>query len=242
MPPLIAQPARIGLIGDYDPTVTAHRAIPLALALAREIRALAIEWDWVPTPALDAASPHPLDGLSGVWCVPASPYRSTNGALRAIRFAREHRVPFLGTCGGFQHALLEYARSVWGEPDAAHAELDPGAERPLITPLTCALVERRETVQLVPGSRLAALYGRADADEGYHCSYGLDPARAHRLEHGPLRVAARNSAGEVRAIELDGHPFFVATLFQPERAALTGTSHPLIEGFAAAVADSVPLP
>lgn len=223
-------------MGDHDPAVTAHRAIPRALDLARERHRLALDWTWIDTPALEGDGPDVLAGLSGVWCVPASPYRSTTGALRAIRFARERRVPFLGTCGGFQHALLEHARSVWGEADPGHAELDPGAEAPLIKPLSCALVERHGRVRVVPGTRLAALCGCDEMSEEYHCSYGLNPAHAHRLDDGPLRVAARDEAGEVRAVELDGHPFFVATLFQPERGALAGRSHPLIEGFVAAAA------
>jgi len=66
-------------------------------------------------------------GFDGFWCVPASPYRDIDGALRAIRFAREQRRPFLGTCGGFQHAVLEYARNVLGWADAEHGELAPNA-------------------------------------------------------------------------------------------------------------------
>ena len=70
-----------------------------------------------------------LEMFDGIWCVPGSPYANTDGALDAIRVARERRVPFLGTCGGFQHALLEYAGAVWGVPSPAHAELDPSAAR-----------------------------------------------------------------------------------------------------------------
>src|SRR5664280_2285947 len=76
--------ARICLVGDYDPKVTAHQAIPKALALAAEGNA--VEPVWLGTElALDAD----LDPYSGFWCVPASPYRSMEGALRVIRFARE---------------------------------------------------------------------------------------------------------------------------------------------------------
>src|SRR5439155_3997402 len=130
-----------------------------------------------------------------------------------------------------QHALIEYARNVVGLADAAHAETDPGAARPLIAPLACALVERTGPVRFVPGSRLRDLYGAAEADEPYRCRYGLNPHYEAEVLTGALRVAARDADGEVRAVELDGHPFFVATLYQPERAALAGRSHPLIEAF-----------
>src|SRR6185295_9722167 len=113
---------RIGLIGDYDASVTAHQAIPLALQLAgRSLENRNVESVWLPTESLVEASDRRLSGFNGIWCVPASPYRSMAGALAGIRFARTNRVPFLGTCGGFQHALLEYVREVLGETRAEHA-------------------------------------------------------------------------------------------------------------------------
>lgn len=230
------KPARIGLIGDHDPAVTAHRAIPLALELARQATGAPIDWSWVDTPSLVGDMGPKLARFAGLWCVPASPYRNTAGAIAAIRHARESGLPYLGTCGGFQHALLEYAEAVWKIENPAHAELDPNAEDPIIAPLACSMVERTGSIRPVPGTRLARIYGAEQADEGYHCSYGFSPAHAHRLEHGPLRVAARDDAGEVRAVELDGHPFFFCTLYQPERAALEGRSHPLIEAFVRSVA------
>jgi CTP synthase (UTP-ammonia lyase) len=85
----------IGLIGDYDPTVPAHPAIPLALGQAAEALCIEAGFEWVPTEEIRSASR--LSGFDGLWCVPASPYRSMDGALIAIRHAREKAVPFLGT-------------------------------------------------------------------------------------------------------------------------------------------------
>src|SRR4029077_3316923 len=101
--------------------------------------------------------------------------KSTDGALRAIRLARATGTPFLGTCGGFQHVILEYARNVLGWADAEHAELAPGAGRPVITPLACSLVEARDSVRFTPGSHVAEAYGALESTEGYHCRYGLNP-------------------------------------------------------------------
>ena len=232
---------RIGLVGDHDPAVVAHRAIPRALSLAA--RGLSIEAapDWVGTETIDAARPA-LSGYHALWCVPASPYRHTAGAIAAIRFARESGIPFLGTCGGFQHALLECAESLWGVENAIHAELDPAATDPIIAPLSCALVEQSGRVRFAPGSRLAAAYGSDAADEEYHCSYGLNPRYVPRLAVGPLRATAWDDAGDVRGIELDAHPFFVGTLFQPERAALRGVVPPIVTALlvAAATAEEIP--
>lgn len=102
---------RIALIGDYDPQVTAHQAIPVALGMAAEHSGLDVQLQWLATDHLHADTP--FETFDGFWCVPASPYRNMDGALRAIRFAREHQRPFLGTCGGFQHAVLEYAAMYW---------------------------------------------------------------------------------------------------------------------------------
>jgi CTP synthase (UTP-ammonia lyase) len=226
--------ARIALVGDRRESVVAHRAIPLVLERAAAGGALEIEWSWVETPTLDGDVPARLAPFDGVWCVPASPYANPAGVLAVIRHAREAGLPFLGTCGGFQHALLEYARSFWGIERPAHAETEPEADDPIIAPLRCELVEAHGTIHLEPGSRLGAIYGLFRAQESYHCRYGLSPRFASRLERGPLSVAARDDDGDVRAVELDGHPFYVSTLFQPERAGLAGRSHPLIEAFARA--------
>jgi CTP synthase (UTP-ammonia lyase) len=221
----------IALIGDYKESVTAHRAIPPALSLAAQEAQLEVTFDWLHTATLRPDIGDQLSSYSGIWCVPASPYVNTAGALAAIRFARTAPRPFLGTCGGFQHALLEYAMAEWGIIDAAHAELDPAARDPLIAPLACSLVEVSESLTLGQGTRLTRAYGRESIVEGFHCRYGLNPRYAQRLEQGPLRVAARDAAGSVRAVELATHPFFVATLFQPERAALKGIAPPIVAAF-----------
>jgi hypothetical protein len=103
--------------------------------------------------------------------------------------------------------MLEYAQAVW-RIDALHAETNPEAEDPLIAPLMCSLVEVRGGLTFEPGSRLRAIYGRDSANEEYHCNYGFNPRYASRLQSGPLKVAARDDDGSVRAVELDEHPFF----------------------------------
>jgi CTP synthase (UTP-ammonia lyase) len=228
---------RLALIGDHNPEVIAHRAIPAALRLAAAHANAPVEPAWVGTATLGDDVPAQLASFDGIWCVPASPYANTAGALAAIRFARESGRPFLGTCGGFQHALLEFARNVMGLHAAEHAETWPDAEMPLIAPLSCSLVERTGAIRFTEGSRLRGIYGTAEAEEGYHCNYGLNPRYERLLAGSPLRVCGRDEAGEVRAVELEGHPFFFATLFQPERAGLRGVAHPLVNAFVTAAAD-----
>jgi CTP synthase (UTP-ammonia lyase) len=225
---------RIALVGDYNSRVIAHQAIPRALALAAAHTGVPIQEVWIGTGQI--TSPAALDGYDGIWCVPASPYASMDGALAAIRLARETGRPFLGTCGGFQHAIVEYARHVLGWADADHGETAPESARAVIAPLACSMVEVADSVSFTPGSRLANAYGGLIAHEGYHCNYGLNPRFADALVRGPLRATSRDSQGEVRGVELDGHPFFVATLFQPERAALRDAVPPIVRAFVEAMA------
>jgi CTP synthase (UTP-ammonia lyase) len=228
------RPHRIALIGDFNPEVTAHRAIPPAINLAAAAAGHRVDGVWVETRTLGSDVPRRLADFHAVWCVPASPYANTEGALAAIRFARESGRPFLGTCGGFQHALLEYAHNVLRLRDADHAETNPDAALPLIAPLSCSLVEKSGTITFLEGSRLRSIYGEAEAEESYHCNYGLNPRHETLFREGALHICGRDQAGEARAVELADHPFFIATLYQPERRALQGKTHPLLNAFVAA--------
>ena len=225
----------VALIGDYDPQVTAHQAIPMALALVAEQLDRQVQFEWLATDQIHADTP--LNRFDGFWCVPASPYKSEQGALRAIRFAREQQRPFLGTCGGFQHAVLEFYRDVLGWMDAEHGETSPNAERAILSPLTCSLVEAIDSIHLLPGSLIAKAYETSEIQEGYRCRFGVNPQFEAELLKHQLQAVGRDSAGDLRAIELKDHRFFVATLFQPERAALKGQMPPLVRAFIEACAE-----
>lgn len=216
---------RIALVGDYNPEIAAHQAIPLAIDDAAAVQELTADYDWLATDEI--ASADDLVGYDAIWVVPGSPYKSAQGAFTAIRYARENGVPFLGTCGGFQHALIEYARNVMGWNDAAHAETDSEG-RMVVTPLACSLVEQAGTIELRSNTLIARAYGKDAIEESYHCNYGVSPEFAAELDKGDLRVTGWDEEGEVRAVELVTHPFFVVTLFQHERAALSGRPAPLV--------------
>ncbi len=224
----------VGLIGDHSESVLAHQAIPLALESAAETLGIAAAYEWVPTERIRSASR--VASFDGLWCVPGSPYRSMDGALIAIRCAREGRIPFLGTCGGFQHAIIEYARNVLGWEHAAHGETEAAATLAVIAPLSCGIIDGSGAIELLVGTRIATAYGQDEVNEEYLCSYGVNPDFRASLVAGPLREAARDATGDLRGVELDDHPFFVATLFQPERAVLRSRPVPLVTAFLAACA------
>jgi CTP synthase (UTP-ammonia lyase) len=217
---------RIGLIGDFNQNQKAHQAIPKVLNASSE----GVECVWVPTDSVGNA--HSLAEFDGIWCAPGMPYRSAEGAMQAIQHARVRRTPFLGTSAGFQYTLIEFARNVLGLSDAGHQKSDPKTSLPLITPLGCALAGVRARVHFNDGTILKRAYRASEAVEEYHCSFGLNNRYRRLLEGRDLCIAAVDDQHEVRALELDGHPFFVATLFQPEMS----ERNPLVAAFVASCA------
>jgi CTP synthase (UTP-ammonia lyase) len=224
---------RIALIGDYSSTVKAHVAIPRALDLVAKQDRLEVEPIWVHTSELASQEAlRPLRNFDGIWCVPHSPYLNGEGAIAAIALARTEGIPFLGTCAGFQYALVEYFRNVIGIREAQHGEQDSQSKYQVISRLSCSLVEAIGMIRIAPGSLVSRLYGKEQVEEGYNCSYGFNPQYISLLANRPdIRIEGRNDAGDVRIFRLANHPFFLATLFQPERSSLKGAIHPVIHEF-----------
>ena len=192
---------RIALVGDYKPEAVSHQAIPVALKLTASHLNLDIQSHWLPTETITA--PSVLQGYDAIWVVPGSPYKHDDGAFMAIRHAREQNIPFLGSCGGFQYAIVEYARNVMGWHDAGHAETDTGG-RLVIAPLSCSLVEKSGTIIFQPNTLTARAYGKLETHEGYHCNFGVNPEFVADLQRHPLIISGHDGEGDVRSIELPG--------------------------------------
>jgi CTP synthase (UTP-ammonia lyase) len=211
--------------------VQAHQRIPGILDALREHEQLIVDAYWIPTTETGS-----LKGFDGIWLLPGSPYASEAGALAAVRDARESGVPFFGTCGGFQHALLEYARNVCGV-DADHAENTPDGENFVVIALACSLAGHQGTVHIRPGSRAERILGDTKTFVHYLCSYGVNPAYLGLLTQHGLEFTGHDDNGDVRIAELPEHPFFLATLFQPELHE-GPRPHSLIRAFAEAAAEN----
>ena len=169
----------------------------------------------------------------------ASPGPSTASGGR-----REQRLPFLGTCAGFQHGVLELARNVVGRRTATHAEYAAEPHHPepteaddvVIHELLCSLVGEVMEVAIVD-PELRRVYGSHRATERYYCRFGLDPRWREPLEDAGLCVAGVDVRdGDVRIMRLVDHPFHVLTLFVPQTSSTADHPHPLITGFVGAVA------
>ncbi|HEX7622427.1 MAG TPA: hypothetical protein VF400_02570 [Anaeromyxobacteraceae bacterium] len=223
-------PPTVGIVGDRDPRLLVHTATEAAFSHVAQ----PLPFEWIPTDQIPADPAERLSRYAALLIAPASPYRSTEGALTAIRFARERGVPLLGTCGGFQHAVLEFARNVLGVPDAEHAETSPDAPRLAVTPLACSLAGQDHPVRLFPGSRMAALHGSLETVEPFFCRFGINPEYRPAFERHGFAVTADDERGEPRVMELAGHPFFVVTLYVPQARSRAGSPHPVIEALVAA--------
>jgi len=226
----------IGIVGDFDRSKHSHWATEAALFHAAPRLALTVVPVWIPTTSLD----QDIRGLAefdGIWGAPGSPIRSLRGMLRGIEHARKSNVPYLGTCAGFQYALVEFTRNVLGVENANSAENDPDGESIVITPVYCEVpgksprLHGEGVVRPVPGSLFEKLCGCGELRGEFFCSFETNEAFVPRWEAAGLRVAAKGVNGEMRALELPSNRFFLATLFQPQLSSSARSPHPLVEGF-----------
>jgi CTP synthase (UTP-ammonia lyase) len=219
----------IGIVGDRNQQYRLHLDTENALRDGPDAPSV----EWMPTDQVGISSGHNLSRYAGFLISPGS-YRNMENVLAIIRYARENCVPLLGTCGGFQHLILEFARNVAGVSDAGHEETNPAANHLVVTALECSLVQQICPVRLIPDTQVAAIYAVEESLEPFYCNYGLNPKYRSLLESTGITVCGLGERGEVRAVELPAHPFFVGTLYVPQARYKPGRSHPIIRAFVAA--------
>ena len=241
---------RIGILGDFNPEFRSHHATNAALQHAARKLNLQVESQWLPTPSLTTTDTSKiLESCDGLWAAPGSPYRSFDGMLKGIEFARTRDWPFLGTCGGFQYALIECARNVLGIPDADSSENQSGSKNVIIHPVACAVPDRQGNapklsgtspeIRLRPGSYLQSFYGKdvETATEEFFCNFEVNPDYEWCAMEAGFPVVARGAQGEIRAIESPASRFFLATLFQPQLTSTEAKPHTIVIAFVQAAAD-----
>ena len=220
-------------MGERDGGFAPHYRLESAVRHSASRLSVAIELTWIATPGLLQDAAGTLAGYSGLWAAPGN-LASVAGALAGIRFARERSIPLFGTCGGFQHAVLEFARNVLKVADAGHEAYEPAAARLFVTALACSIKGQAMPVRIARGSRAYHAYGTDEVTEEYYCSHGINPHYESLLQRHGLRITGRDAGGEPRILELDGHAFYVATLFVPQTRSTESAPHPLITEFLSA--------
>jgi len=244
----VADAVRIGIFGDYDPASPTLPAVEKSIRHAADQLKIAVEAAWFPTPSLlDPELDKKLEAFDGLWAAPGSPYKSFDGMLRGIEFARRRDWPFLGTCGGFQYTLIECARNLLGMADADSAENDPPSGQIVISPVACEVPNRLPdapklsgrvpAIRIRPGSLLHSFYNTDVVEERFFCNFEVNPDFEWAFAEAGFPIVARGEHNEPRAIECQGHRFFVATLFQPQLSSEAAKPHPVIVGFLRAAAD-----
>jgi CTP synthase (UTP-ammonia lyase) len=244
----VADTVRIGIIGDFTPEFPSHHATNDSLQHAAAKLGLTVESEWLGTPSLtEAAAEKLLEAFDGLWAAPGSPYKSMDGMLKGIEFARRRDWPFLGTCGGFQYTVIECARNVLGIKDADTAENNSGSKNIVIYPVACAVPNRAgdapklvgpvPEIRIRPGSYLQTFYSTDVVTEEFFCNFELNPDYEWCSIEAGFPIAARGPQGEARAIESPTHRFFIATLFQPQLSSKPDKPHPLVLAFVQAAND-----
>jgi CTP synthase (UTP-ammonia lyase) len=105
---------KLAILGEFNPSSETHVATNSAIEHSKKVLEIDLDVNWVST---DEISENQLKSFNGYLVAPGSPYKDMEKALFAIEYARENRIPILGTCGGFQHMIIEYARNVLGYKD-----------------------------------------------------------------------------------------------------------------------------
>jgi len=170
--------------------------------------------------------------------------RGVEGKIEAVRFAREHEIPFLGICYGMQMAVIEFARHVAGLQGANSTEVEPGTPHPVIDllPEQRDVEDKGGTMRLgaypctvVPGTKAHAAYAVGEVSERHRHRLEFNPEYRERLEAAGLVLSGVSPDGRlVEMVELADHPWFVGSQFHPEFRSTPFRPHPLFVDFIAA--------
>jgi CTP synthase (UTP-ammonia lyase) len=215
----------IGIIGERYENFVPHSMLEKSLDWLKE--EFDFEYQWVDTLSIHNDKSI-LHDISGIWSAPGSPFKSLNGALVAIQFAREHNIPHLGTCAGFQHAIIEFARNTLNIQEAQHEEYESSSEVLFITKLACSLSGTSMEVKLKENTIAHQAYQKLHSTEDYYCHFGISPKYLEKFQHPELLISGTDQDGEIRIIEYPKLRFFVLTLFVPQSRSTKEKVHPLI--------------
>ena len=239
----------IALVGKYVEHHDAYMSIVEAFIHAGAVNRSKVNIKWVQSEQLTVDNiPEMLSGVSGVLVAPGFGGRGIEGKLAAVRYAREHDIPFFGICLGMQCAVIEYARNVCGMEGANSTEFDPASPFPVID----IMAEQKNiknmggtmrlgkyACSLVDDSRALEAYGHAQISERHRHRYELNNDLRAQLEGAGLRVSGMNpDRGLVEIVEIPEHRWFVGVQFHPELKSTVTRPHPLFVGFVKAAMEA----
>jgi len=245
----------IAVVGKYTVLKDAYKSMIEALVHGGVAHNVAVKIDWVESEQLESdprTAAERLENADGVLVPGAFGERGADGMVRAIQFAREHKVPYLGICFGMQMAVIETARNLAGLPGASSTEFGP-CEDPIVGIMT-EWVQGNQRVQraeggdlggtmrlgaydavLQPGSKIEEIYGSSTISERHRHRYEVNIGYQEKIEAAGLKFRGMSPDGVLpETVERDDHPWFVGVQFHPELKSRPFAPHPLYASFVGA--------
>ncbi|MFL5756045.1 MAG: CTP synthase, partial [Chloroflexota bacterium] len=235
----------IALVGKYIDLPDAYLSVTEALRHAAWAHGVDARLRWIDSEKLTHDNLHEaLDGAAGILVPGGFGHRGIEGKVLAAHYAREHRVPYLGLCLGLQCAVIEFARQVVGTTDVNSTEFDMFTANPVIDfmPDQREMEDKGGTMRLglypaklAEGSKAKAAYGSEIIYERHRHRFEVNNRYRRTLERAGMRLSGVSPDGRlVEIVELEDHPWFVASQFHPEFKSRPERPHPLFDGFVAA--------
>jgi len=240
----------IGMVGKYVQVRDSYISLNESLMHAGIKTRTRVNIHYFESEDIDRDGPAALQNMDAILVPGGFGDRGIEGKIRAIRYARENRIPYLGICLGMQLAIIEYARNVLALQGANSTEFDRATHHPVIALITeWQDLARGQQVRdeksnlggsmrlgaqesrLLPGSLAHALYGKESIFERHRHRYEFNNHYLDELSAAGLRFSGFSADGLVEFIELPAHPWFVASQFHPEFTSTPRDGHPLFTGF-----------
>ncbi len=234
---------RIAVVGKYTDLHDAYKSVQEALIHGGIAHDAGVDIHWLSSDQFtdQEAAGRVLGAFDGLLIPGGFGIRGVDGMIEAIRWAREHDLPFFGICLGLQIAIIEFARDVCRLPDSNSTEFAPECESPVIS----LMPSQREvsnmggtmrlgayTAKLRPGSKVSQAYGATEISERHRHRWEVSNAYRDVLAEYGLRLSGQSpDGGLVEIIELPDHPWFIGCQFHPELKSRPTRPHPLFVGF-----------
>lgn len=242
---------KIAMVGKYVDLTESYKSLNEALIHAGIKARERVHIHYIDSEELEAGDTSQLDAMDAILVPGGFGERGVEGKVRAVQYARENKVPYLGICLGMQVAVIEYARNVAGLKDAHSTEFDRDTPHPVIALIIewlnadGSVEQRTEKTDLGGTMRLGAqqcklakgtisrqLYGEDVIRERHRHRYEFNNGYRQELEDAGMKVAGTSIDGRlVEIVEVPGHPWFVACQFHPEFTSTPRYGHPLFSGF-----------
>jgi CTP synthase len=236
-----AKRVRIAVIGKYFEVRDAYKSIYESLTHAAASEDCGIELELIDAESLQDGVNSQLKDVSGVLIPGGFGVRGIEGKIKAARFAREHRIPYLGLCLGMQVATIEFARNACGIKDANSTEFEKNTKEPVIS-----LLEEQRGVKnmgasmrlgtwptkIAKGTLAEKLYGSTEVMERHRHRYEFNMKYRDRMNEKGFVISGTSPDGTLaELIELRDHPYFVGCQYHPEFQSKPNKPHPLFKGF-----------